>query len=77
MKIRTCDWYGESAVILRGNRKDGYTLLVGGGYTEEEIRYARKIADGWIPDEDDGRYDAYNNAIVYADPEDWKFQNTK
>lgn len=73
--MRTGYWHGEDAIILEGNRKDGYTILVGGGYTKEEISLAKKIAkEDRIPEENSELYDSLKDSILWVDTESWEEQ---
>lgn len=66
-KNRTCYWHGNDAVILQGNKKDGYTILVG-SYSEKEIEKVKKLVR---EDRPLGEYDDY---VVFAEPEEFREQ---
>lgn len=66
--MRTGYWHGSDAVILSGNRNDGYTILVGGGYSDAEIRRVKRLLREGNPL---GEYEDY---IVFTDADEWNEQ---
>lgn len=82
-RVRIGYWHGNDATILSGNRKEGYAILIGSGYTEEEIKFAKWVSEGNLPNEEEmedaefmEKYDNYKEMIVYADTEEWRYQNS-
>lgn len=61
-------WHGYNAWILAGNKKEGYTLLLG-GYPEEEAKKVKNLIDT------EGDTEEYDDFIAFADPDEWKEQN--
>lgn len=62
-------WHGDDAWILSGNRKEGYTILVG-GHNEEEAKEVRKLVN------QDKPLGEYEDFVIFAEPDEWKEQNS-
>lgn len=65
--LREADWHGDRAWVIDGNRRDGYTLLVGGHSLLEALRVAWRNRSG-LPLGD------YEDFVVFADPEEFQEQ---
>lgn len=66
--MRTGYWHGSDAVILSGNRNDGYTILVGSGYSDAEIRLVMRLLREGSP------LGEYEDNIVFTEADEWNEQ---
>lgn len=66
--MRTGYWHGSDAVILSGNNREGYTVLIGCGYSDEQIRRVQRLL------RDDRPLGEYEDSVVFASADEWKEQ---
>lgn len=66
-KFKTGYWHGEDATILMSDR-DGKAILVGSGYSLEELNEVYKMVK---EDKPLGEWEDY---VLYVDNEEWREQ---